>query len=71
MNLSALLSGVKKNVTNHLCKIRKLRKYITQECAVLIYKQTILPLLDYGGFLLNSCNQSDCSDLQIIQNDVL
>ena len=52
-------------------KLRKLRKYISTDCAVLIYKQTILPLLDYAGFLLNSCNVSDRDDLQVLQNDCL
>ena len=71
MDLTPLLSSVKKTVSMHLFKLRKLRKYVSQECAVIIYKQTILPLLDYSGFLLNSCNVSDRNDLQILQNDAL
>ena len=71
MDLTELMSGVKKCIGGHLFKLRKLRKYITVECALLIYKQTILPLLDYAGFLLNSCNVSDRNDLQILQNDSL
>ena len=43
---------------------------ITEKAALSIYKQTILPVLDYAGFLLLSCN-SDCSDLQKMQNDIL
>ena len=54
MDLTSLVSTVKKTVSTHLFKLRKLRKYVSQECAVTIYKQTILPLLDYSGFLLNS-----------------
>ena len=71
MTLTDLLSGVKKCINGHLFKLRKLRKNVTVECALMIYKQTILPLLDYAGFLLNSCNVSDRSDLQILQNDCL
>ena len=71
MDLTSYLSVVKKNVSNHLFKLRKIRKYVPQDCAVRIYKQTILPILDYGGFILNSCNQSDRSDLQIMQNNAL
>ena len=71
MDLTGLVSTVKKTVTNHLFKLRKIRKFINQESAVIIYKQTILPLLDYSGFLLNSCNVSDRGDLQILQNDAL
>ena len=71
LNLTDLMSGVKKAINGHLFKLRKIRKYITPKCAVLIYKQTILPLLDYAGFLLNSCNISDRDDLQVLQNDCL
>ena len=44
---------------------------ITEKAASSIYKQTILPVLDYAGFLLLSCNNSDRSDLQKMQNDIL
>ena len=36
-----------------------------------IYKQTILPVFDYVGFVLISCNKADRHDLQIMQNDAL
>ena len=49
----------------------KIRNNINTECAVTIYKQTILPLLDYSGFLLISGNVSDRNDLQTYQNDAL
>ena len=49
----------------------RIRRYITTRCAILIYKQTILPLFDYAGFLLISCNKSVRKDLQIIQNNAL
>ena len=74
MDLTELLSEVKKTINGHLFKLRKLRKYISVECATLIYKQTILPLIDYAVFLfflLNSCNVSDRNDLQVLQNDGL
>ena len=71
MNLTSLLSDVKNNVSGHLFKLRKIRQTTTTFCAILIYKQTILPLLDYAGFLLFSLNASDRYDLQILQNDAL
>ena len=30
-----------------------------------------MPLFDYAGFLLISCNKNDCGDLQVIQNNCL
>ena len=49
----------------------KIRKYITTKRALAIYKQTLLPLFDYAGFLLISCNKSDRGDLQVLQNNSL
>ena len=71
MNLTSLLSDVKRNVSGHLFKLRKLRSKITTFCAISIYKQTVLPLFDYAGYLLHSANVSDRNDLQVLQNDAL
>ena len=71
MNLTSLLADTKKIVTNRIFNLRKLRHYITEKSALAIYKQTILPVFDYAGFMIISCNKSDCHDLQIIQNDAL
>ena len=71
MNLTGLLSDTKKRVLNKLFNLRKLRHYITDKSALAIYKQTILPILDYAGFMFISCTKSDRNDLQILQNDAL
>ena len=71
MTLNSLLTDVKKSVLNKLFTLRKIRRYITEKCAISIYKQAILPFFDYVGFMLISCNKSDRQDLQIIQNDAL
>ena len=71
MTLTGLLTDIKKSVLCKLFSLRKLCRYIIEKCAISIYKQTILPVLDYVGFLLVLCNKSDRHDLQIIQNDAL
>ena len=71
MTLTPLFSRVKKRVTNKIYMLIKIRNIIDTQCALTIYKQTILPLLDYAGFLLISGNISDRSDLQTLQNDAL
>ena len=58
-------------MTNKVFALRKIRKYVTDEAATLIYKQTILPIFDYAGFLLISLSNSDKYDLQVMQNDAL
>ena len=71
MTLIPLFSRVKKRVSNKIYMLIKIRKFIDTQCALIIYKQTILPLLDYAGFLLISGNISGRSDLQTLQNDAL
>ena len=38
---------------------------------MLVYKQTILPIIDYPGFMIISCNKGDKEYLQTMQNDIL
>ena len=49
MNLTNLMSDVKKSVSSRLFNFRKLRYYISEKSAIVIYKQTILPVFDYTG----------------------
>ena len=58
-------------ISNKIYSLVKIRDFITTHCALTIYKQIILPLFDYSGFILISCNISDRMDLQKLQNDVL
>ena len=44
---------------------------MTTESALAICKHMILPLFEYSGFLLISCNKTDREDLQVIQNNAL
>ena len=71
MTLQPLMKHIKKSITNKIFNLRKIRKYLNEKAAVVIYKQTILPLIDYAGFLLLSCGISERSDLQKMQNDIL
>ena len=71
MNLKSLLCDVKKRISNKIFLLRKLRRYITTDSALLIYKQTILPIFDYAGFMLLAVAVDDRKDLQIMQNDAL
>ena len=50
--------------------LRKIRRNITRYAAVSLYKQMILPLFDYSGFLLMSCNLGQKRELKRIQNTV-
>ena len=69
MTLSPLFAKVVKVVTGKIYNLVKIRNFIDVNCALTIYKQTILPLLDYSGFMLISGNVSDRENLQKLQND--
>ena len=51
-----------------LFTLRKIRPHITQCVAVLIYKQFILPILDYADFLFDSCIKHELDLLDHIQD---
>ena len=71
MSLTSFLSDTKKIVFQKLFNLRKLRYFTGEKGAISIYKQTILPMFDYAGFILIACTKSDRYDLQVLQNDAL
>ena len=71
LNLDPFYKSILKKVNNKIYTLRKIRKYITFDVASQIYKQTILPLFEYGGFLIKALNKDKRNELQIIQNDIL
>ena len=71
MSMVPQMKSVKKRLNNKVYMLKKIRKYLTFDAAVIVYKQTILPIIDYSRFLLLSCNQGDIEELQVIQNDIL
>ena len=71
MSLIPLCKNVEKIVIDKIYMIRKLRRYLTYHAALQVYKQLVLPIFDYSGFLLIACNKDKKHDLQVIQNDAL
>ena len=71
MSLGPLMKHVKKRFSNKIFMLCKIRKFQTFDAAVLVYKQIILPILDYAGFMLIACRKEDKNDLQVLQNDIL
>ena len=62
---------MQKKISNKIFTLRELRKNLTTDAPVSIYKQIILPVIDYACFLLICCRTGDKSDLQKLQNDIL
>ena len=71
MTLEQFYKTILKKINYRIFSLRKIRKYISFEVAVQIYKQTILPYFDYGGFLCISLSKDKKHDLQVMQNDIL
>ena len=71
MSLSLFASHLYNRIQVKMFTFSKIRKFIDKSTANIIYKQTILPILDNGGFLLDSCTQKLRDDLQKLQNKVL
>ena len=71
MSLRPLHCDIRKKVNDKISLLRKIRPYIDTDTALLIYKQTNLPFLDYAGFMCISLYIENKKNLQIMQNDVL
>ena len=71
LTLTYHLTEVHTRVQRKLFHLRKIRKYLNEFAALQVYKQTILPLLDYCGFLSMSGNKNNFVPLQTLQNDAL
>ena len=69
MSLMPLIKDIKKRISNKIFMLRKIRKYLTFEAAVLVYQQIILPIFDYAGCLLIARRKEDQNGLQKMQND--
>ena len=64
-------NAVKRKVENKIFVLSKIRRYVDCKTALLIYKQAILPLMEYAGFVLISCNLGQRQELQKLQNNAL
>ena len=62
---------VKRRMENKIFVMSKIRKYVDIRTALLIYKQAVLPLIEYAGFVLVSCTIGQRYDLQVLQNNAL
>ena len=70
LNMDEYVSNVYKKASYKIHMLSKIRRYITTHAANLIYKQTILPYLDYASFVMDSAYQYSLSLLDTIQKKV-
>ena len=60
-----------KKVKNKLVQLRSMRCFLNKRAAILIYKNMILPILEYGDIFATSLTKHTRKKLQIMQNKAL
>ena len=68
LNFEKFVGATIQKVNGRLITLAKIRKLMDVQTSLLIYKQTILPILDYVSVLVNSSIQRQISNLQPLQN---
>ena len=71
LTFNSYYNMIKRRMENKIFVMSKIRKYIDNKTALLIYKQAVLPLVEYAGFVLVSCTIGQRYDLQVLQNNAL
>ena len=71
MNFTSYYEFVKRRLEDKNVVLSKIRKYIDSNTSILIYKQAILPLVEYAGFVLISCSIGQRHKVQTLQNNAL
>ena len=71
LNYNKHLENVIKSISYKSLLLAKIRKYITQDVAIRIYKTMILPVLEYGDVLYDGVNEKLIGKLQTVQNRCL
>ena len=65
------VNNVVSTVTYKANLLAKIRKFMTNNVALKIYKSMILPYFDYGDVIYNTANQTGLDKLQRVQNKCL
>ena len=65
------LHGINKRISDKLFMLRTIHKYLNYDNSILVYKQTIMTIFNYSGFMLFSLDVIDKRDLWMRKNDEL
>ena len=71
LSMETQAKNLVKKVSNKIYQLTRIRSFITKKAAILIYKNMILPILEYGDIFLHSATQNIRKKLQILQNKAL
>ena len=71
LSMETHANSVIQRVSDKIYQLTKIRSFITKRAALLIYKNMILPILEYGDIFLHSATQKVRKKLQTLQNKAL
>ena len=71
LTLETYANVVVERVSQKVYQLKKIRSLLTNRAALLIYKNMILPILEYGDIFLHSASQKIKKKLQVLQNRAL
>ena len=71
LNLNANFNQIFKKYSYKIVQCGKIKRYIAIDTRILIYKQTILPLVEYVSFMLYLNSNQEVDKLQKLQNRCL
>ena len=71
LNLESNFNAIFKKFSYRLFQFSKIRKYLPVTTPVLVYKQTVLPLVEYVCYLMYLNRKHDIDKLQKLQNRAL
>ena len=71
MNMESNFNYIFKRLSYKIFQFTKFRQYLDTKTRVLVYKQTIMPLAEYAGYMLNLNRKLDADKLQKLQNRAL
>ena len=58
-------------VSNKMYQLKRMRPFLTRKAALLVYKNMILPILEYGDIVMDSASKLIKKRLQTLQNKAL
>ena len=71
LNLTQYVNTTMSKMGNRVFKLGRLRITVPEYMANTVYKQTMLPVVDYGCFLAESAHRDPTQKCQLLQNQAL
>ena len=71
LSLDTQAQAVIRKVSTKIYQLTKMRPFLSKKAALLVYKNMILPILEYGDIFIHSASKKSRKKLQTLQNKAL